>query len=234
MISINEQEQVRAWLEAERKGDRFPVDFDIAWVMAGYAMKHHAKRRLTNQSSYLVLNEDYKIDKGAVLITQSGESTISGRSSDRIVMTCDAFKHFCLMAQTAKGRDVRQYFIEAEKTLLTSIPTCQLLNEELQNLRQQLARAQRPAESGKFQLHCDKLPTTYRYTLAVQVSETQYIELMHYTLPEWIAQETDYEKFKVLHKAAIEPITELMRMLNRMSREFTPIDKPAITRYANR
>jgi phage regulator Rha-like protein len=126
-------------------------------------------------------------------------------------------------------------FSDAKKVIKDHlVPTCQILNEELQNLRQQLAKAQRPAESGQFQLHCDKLQTTYRYTLAVRVSETQYIELMYYTLPEWIAQEPDPDKFMLFHRAAIEPITELMRMLNRMSREFTPIGKPAITRYATR
>lgn len=117
MISTNEQQYVQDWLQAELNGERFPVDFDIAWTMAGYSRKDHAKRRLTNQSSYLVINEDYQVDKGSVLLPRSGESTIFGRSSDRVVMTCDAFKHFCLMAQTAKGREIRQYFIEVEKSV---------------------------------------------------------------------------------------------------------------------
>jgi len=38
-----------------------------------------------------------------------------GRSSDLITMTCDTFKHFCLLAKTDQGRNTRQYFIEAEK-----------------------------------------------------------------------------------------------------------------------
>ena len=98
---------VDRWLSAEKDGTEFPVEFEIAWKLAGYARKDHAKRRITSKSSYLKEGRDY--------LPTSGEWLTSGRSSDSMLLTCDAFKHFCLMAETEQGEQIRQYFIESEK-----------------------------------------------------------------------------------------------------------------------
>lgn len=102
------------WMQAELNGEHFPVDLDLAWSIPGYADKGKAKRRLTSKSSHLIEGIDYKIDKG-VPLTRTGKSELSGRSGDKVVLTCDAFKQLCLIAETEKGRLIRQYFIEAEK-----------------------------------------------------------------------------------------------------------------------
>lgn len=99
----NVQALIDRWLEQEQQGVKFPVDFETAWYIAGYARKDHAKRRLTK----LVEGTDFSSDKGK---TPQG-----GRSRDIIKLTCDAFKHFCLLAETEQGREIRQYFIECEK-----------------------------------------------------------------------------------------------------------------------
>jgi phage anti-repressor protein len=118
MTSIVKQDianLIDGWLEQESKGVQFPVPFDLAWQIAGYSEKGKGKRRLTSKSSYLSEGQDYLIEKGVYSIAQSGKSELCGRSSDLISMSCDAFKHFCLMAETEQGRQIRQYFIEAEK-----------------------------------------------------------------------------------------------------------------------
>lgn len=94
---------VERWLQAEQNGEQFPVDFDLAWKMAGYARKDIAKRRLS------------KLKKSIDFSTEEWKSGQRGRSSDLILLTTDAFKHFCLMAETEQGELIRQYFIEAEK-----------------------------------------------------------------------------------------------------------------------
>lgn len=101
------------WLTQEQNGIQYPVDFDVAWAIAGYSEKGKGKRRLVSKSSHLVENEDYIIEKG--VFTRSGKSALNGRSGDSIKMTCDAFKQFCLLAETDQGREIRQYFIECEK-----------------------------------------------------------------------------------------------------------------------
>ena len=95
------------WIQAERNGTEFPVSFDLAWGIAGYSTKGNGKRKLVSAKSQLVEGLDYLI--------QSDKSTQEGRSSDSIQLTCDAFKQFCLLAETEEGRANRQYFIEAEK-----------------------------------------------------------------------------------------------------------------------
>lgn len=117
-IQNDYQGLVEDWLKAESEGERFPVPFDIAWQIAGYSTKGKGKRRLTSKRSHLIEGQDYLIEKGDYnqnVFAQSGKSVISGRSSDLILLTNDAFKHFCLIAETEQGRQIRQYFIECEK-----------------------------------------------------------------------------------------------------------------------
>ena len=91
------------WMAQERNGVKFPVDFDIAWKIAGYSTKHKAKNKL----KYLSEGEDFSTDRL--------KSSTGGRPSQLIEMTCDALKHFCLLSETEQGRAIRQHFIEAEK-----------------------------------------------------------------------------------------------------------------------
>lgn len=115
---------VERWLRDESEGNPFPVDFEFAWQIAGYADKGKGKRRLSSEKSGLIEGQDYLIEKG-VPLTQSGKSELYGSSADQIVLSCDAFKHFCLLARTEQGRSIRQYFIESEKKwkLIQSQPT---------------------------------------------------------------------------------------------------------------
>lgn len=103
-LSLNNIESlVQSWLDAEENGNPFPVPFDIAWQIAGYSNKANAKRGLKG------LKRE-KHFSSVLMKTPSG-----GRSTEIIQLSCDAFKHFCLMAETDRGEEVRDYFIEAEK-----------------------------------------------------------------------------------------------------------------------
>lgn len=105
---------IEGWLKREQDGEQFPVNFDAAWQLAGYSTKGNAKRKLIGKKSMLIDGQDYKTDSSSKFI-RSDKSELSGRSSDLILLTCDAFKQFCLMAETEQGRNIRQYFIECEK-----------------------------------------------------------------------------------------------------------------------
>jgi phage anti-repressor protein len=122
------------WIEAERNGIEFPVPFDLAWGIAGYSRKDHAKRRLLNQKSRLIENRDY--------LPTSGESSPEGRSSDSIQLSCDAFKQFCLLAETEKGDNIRQYFIETEKKwrLVQQVAPQVAQEIEILKIKQDIAR----------------------------------------------------------------------------------------------
>lgn len=116
----------------ESKED-FPVDFNDAWQWIGYKRKDIAKEALTRD---FVKGVDYLISfSGLNRKTPSG-----GRSSELIVLTIDCFKSLAMMAGTAKGKEVRRYFLECEKELLRikNIPQPQELswfNDRLKTFR---------------------------------------------------------------------------------------------------
>ncbi|MFN5251074.1 MAG: hypothetical protein ACK5DE_08490 [Bacteroidota bacterium] len=92
------------WMESERQGNRFPVDFDIAWKIAGYSKKANAK-----QGGLRGLKKDKHY---CCEISKNG---LRGRSSELIMLSVDALKHLCLMSNTEQGEIIRDYFIESEK-----------------------------------------------------------------------------------------------------------------------
>ena len=148
---------INEWLRQEQEGIQFPVDFEIAWQLAGYADKGKGKRRLTSNSSFLLEKEDYVIEKGEV--TRTGKSELSGRSSDLILLTCDAFKQFCLIAETEQGRQIRQYFIETEKKYkavmskpISQLELAQLMLDNLKAQEQRLSAIEIENQQLKQQL----------------------------------------------------------------------------------
>lgn len=63
------------------------------------------------------------------------KSPSGGRPSQDIRMSIDGFKHFCLLAETSEGREVRKYFIDIER-------------EYRQNLERQFAISEDNAIAG--------------------------------------------------------------------------------------
>ena len=94
------QALIDGWMQLEREGVQFPVPFDDAWAIAGYARKDSAKRYLPKSSAGKLYH---------VCVEKSG-----GRPKDVITLSCDGMKHLCLMADTEEGAVIRQYFIDAE------------------------------------------------------------------------------------------------------------------------
>lgn len=93
-------------LSLAQSEEQFPVSFDDAWKWAGYTTKQRAKNKLIRN---FVEGQDF--------LTIGCKTPGGGRPSLLISLTVDCFKSFAMMAGTAKGKEVRRYFIEAEKTL---------------------------------------------------------------------------------------------------------------------
>lgn len=96
-------EMVSVFSEIVKSDAEFPVDFDAAWNWVGYSRKDHALEALA-------LNFSEGEDFSRIF----GKST-GGRRPERYMLTTDCFKAFAMMAGTERGKDVRRYFIEAEK-----------------------------------------------------------------------------------------------------------------------
>jgi anti-repressor protein len=87
--------------------DEYPVDFDNAWVWIGYSTKGNAKTALVKDfvegvDFLLMNNQKRSYGKG-------------GHNAEKIYLTVDCFKQFCMMAGTARGKQVRLHYLEIEK-----------------------------------------------------------------------------------------------------------------------
>lgn len=85
--------------------NEFPIDFDEAWRWIEYSKKSNAKRALE-------LDFVEELDFCSIL-----SKNAKGRPVEKIWLTIDCFKSFCMMAGTSKGKEVRQYFLNCEKEL---------------------------------------------------------------------------------------------------------------------
>jgi phage antirepressor YoqD-like protein len=100
MNANQELEQIAA------SADPFPVDFDQAWQWIGYTRKDTAKDALLRQFANSEDFTSFPVETGN-----------GGRPSERIMLTVECFKSFCMMAGTEQGKKVRAYFIECERRL---------------------------------------------------------------------------------------------------------------------
>jgi phage anti-repressor protein len=98
--------------------EQYPVDFEFAWQWCGYARKNNAKRNLLKN---FLENEDF-ISDGVLLnrVLNSVQQDLGGRPTDIYCITVDCLKSLAMMAQTSKGKLVRQYFLECERKLKTT------------------------------------------------------------------------------------------------------------------
>jgi anti-repressor protein len=56
-------------------------------------------------------------DKGFDFCCEFSKNGQRGRPLEKIFLTIDCFKQFCMMAGTQKGKEVRRYFINCESEL---------------------------------------------------------------------------------------------------------------------
>jgi len=92
--------------------EKFPVDFEEAWTWLGFKTKGNAKRSLLN--SGFIEGQEY------LLICDKATTTgISAFPDENIRLTVDCFKMWGMAAGTAKGKEIRKYFLDCEKVALS-------------------------------------------------------------------------------------------------------------------
>jgi phage anti-repressor protein/phage antirepressor YoqD-like protein len=90
--------------------EQFPINLSDIWEGLGYHDKATATRAFNNCG----FTSDIDFTINAELDDTKGFSL---KPTKNILMTADCFKMFCMMSGTEKGKEVRLYFIEAEKEL---------------------------------------------------------------------------------------------------------------------
>lgn len=134
-----------------RSKELYPVDFDLAWEWVGYSSKHKAKEMLENNFS-----ENLNFTRLAeVRLQQEGNRKVK-RPYEKILLTKDTFKMFCMLAQTSKGNEVREYFIKVEKKLyqLTSDTNYMEIRDKSKKVRNMF--------TGVLQNHGIEKPNEFR------------------------------------------------------------------------
>jgi phage anti-repressor protein len=85
----------------------FVINFDDAWQWVGYTRKDHGMRALRE-------NFTEGVDYSLLISRETLQDGTYSHYQHTVTLTKDCFKGFCLMARTAKGRDVRNYFIRLD------------------------------------------------------------------------------------------------------------------------
>lgn len=101
-MSIVAKEAIVSHLESP---EEFPVNLSEVWAWLGYSKKEDALR------GFRRLEMAESID--FIQLRQAAENSIKPRTE--IKMTVDCFKLWAMSAQTAKGKEVRLYYIQVEK-----------------------------------------------------------------------------------------------------------------------
>ena len=105
------------FLNYDSKKD-FIIDFDNVWKWLGFSRKDSAKRVLEKN---FTINIDYKIEKSAPptcgahfedLKSPSKNLGGAGLNKEKIMLTINTFKKFCLKAGTKKADEVHDYYIK--------------------------------------------------------------------------------------------------------------------------
>jgi phage anti-repressor protein len=86
--------------------NQFPIDFDVAWKWVGYNQKSDAKKIL-----------EATFDEGFDFSGEFLKNSRRGRPQEKIFLSVDCFKQFCMVAGTEKGKEVRRYFLNCETEL---------------------------------------------------------------------------------------------------------------------
>ena len=128
------------FLNYDSKKD-FIVNFDHIWKWLGFSRKDHAKTVLNKN---FVIDSDYKVEN---IIPEVSGKIEKGRPCEKIMLTVNAFKKFCLKAGTKKADEVHDYYIKLEELLHET------LNEESNELRKQLEEKSDKIEQLNQKLH---------------------------------------------------------------------------------
>ena len=122
------------YLNYHSKND-FVIDFDDVWKWLGYTRKNDGKRVL---EKHFVIDLDYKVKKTvtetsvASFKEEKEQAKNGGQNKEKITLTINTFKKFCLKAGTNKSNEIHEYYIKLEELLHET------MNEESNELREQL------------------------------------------------------------------------------------------------
>lgn len=97
------QELIEAWIDAERKGEKFPVPLHDHWAIAGHRKK---------QDSFNLVES--LLEEGIDFLRLTVK-TPKGRPVKGLMLTFAGLEHLCLAAHTEQGKQVREVYRQAKQ-----------------------------------------------------------------------------------------------------------------------
>jgi phage anti-repressor protein len=197
-----------------RSKELYPVDFDQAWEWIGYSSKQKGKDSLLRN---FIENDHYTRSVEMVKRKQGG-----GATKEKIFLTKDTFKMFCMLAQTSKGNEVREYFIKVEKKLY------QITSDTNYIETRDKSKKVRNMFTGVLQNHGIEKPTEFRditfgmkNTLNIKAKKNDMDEtelqkiLLAETLSSLRLNQLNADGFYEVNPICIESSTDIKRLIDK-------------------
>jgi phage anti-repressor protein len=197
-----------------RSKESYPVDFDQAWEWIGYSSKQKGKDSLLRN---FIENDHYTRSVEMVKRKQGG-----GAAKEKILLTKDTFKMFCMLAQTSKGNEVREYFIKVEKKLY------QITSDTNYIETRDKSKKVRNMFTGVLQNHGIEKPTEFRditfgmkNTLNIKAKKNDMDEtelqkiLLAETLSSIRLNQLNADGFYEVNPICIESSTDIKRLIEK-------------------
>ena len=210
-------ELISAFDKAILEDTAFPVDFDDAWQWVGYSTKQKAKDALERA---FVEGEDYHINRKVKVVKRKQGG---GTAADSINLSLDCFKAFCMMAGTEKGKEVRRYFIEAEKRLRQIVDDRRISKAVRRSLTDQIRDS---ALNDKMHGFAYKTITDLIYKVVLGMDARRFREAM--SLPK---DANVREHLTAIQLTAVERLEKLTGSMVELGAEYDRI-KDAVLAFA--
>jgi phage anti-repressor protein len=130
-----------SYLNFNSKTD-FVINLDNVWSWLGFSHKHKAKLMLEKN---FTINVDYKNLLNQLVEQDSYEKKHGGHNKETFMLTINAFKKFCLKADTKKANQIHEYYMKLEETLH------EIVNEESNELKLQVEQIKTQAQKNDQQ-----------------------------------------------------------------------------------
>ena len=98
----------------------YVINFDDVWKWCGFTRGDNARRVL---EKHFTIDIDYKVQNFAPQVegAKNNYENRGGHNKEYIYLTINAFKKFCMKANTAKADEVHDYYIKLEHVLNQTI-----------------------------------------------------------------------------------------------------------------
>jgi len=97
------------------KPNEYIINLDDVYNWIGFKYKANAKKLLVSNFKE---NIDYKMNKEVFIQT---DENLGGRPTEKILLTIECFKKFCLKSSTSQAGKIYDYYIKMEKIIFKYI-----------------------------------------------------------------------------------------------------------------